>query len=105
MYAETPWCMYADFGCKSMEQLGAKYAVVGCMYADVGCKICGCWVHSMQLLGASLWILLTHPSRDNQNQVMCDDAAPEALEPAGSSPKGELTGKPYSSNSIAGTNS
>ena len=48
MYAETLGCMYADVGCKSMERLGAKYA-------DVGCKVCGCWVHSMRFLGASLW--------------------------------------------------
>ena len=56
--------MYADFGCKSMERLGAcmrllgaKYAVVGCiyaetlgcMYADVGCK-------SMERLGACLTV-------------------------------------------------
>ena len=45
MYAETPGCMYADFGCMSMERLGAKCAEVwciymetfGCMYAVVGC--------------------------------------------------------------------
>ncbi len=48
MYAETLGCKYADFGCMSMKRLGAKYAVVGC-------KVCGCWVHSMRLLGASLW--------------------------------------------------
>ena len=36
---------------------------------------------------------------------MDEDAAPEALEPAGSTPEGELTGKPYSSNSVAQTNS
>ena len=34
-----------------------------------------------------------------------EDAAPEAQAPEGSSPEGELTGKPCSSNSIAGTNS
>ena len=45
MYAETPGCMYADFGCIYMETVGCMYAVVGCMYmetlgcmyADVGC--------------------------------------------------------------------
>ena len=68
MYAETLGCMYADFGCKSMERLGAKYADVGRIYAEtlgckvcrrcvqvygtVGCIVCGCWVHSMWLLGA-----------------------------------------------------
>ena len=51
MYAETPGCMYADFGCMSMERLGAKYAVVGC-------KVCGCWVQSMRMLGASMRKLL-----------------------------------------------
>ena len=43
------------FGCMSMERLGAKYAVVGCIYAVVGCIVCGGWVHSLRLLGASLW--------------------------------------------------
>ena len=38
MYAEIIGCMYADFGCISMERLGAKYTVVGCKYAVVGCK-------------------------------------------------------------------
>ena len=47
--------------------------------------------------------ILSHPCRVNQSQVLDEDAAPEALAPEGSSPKGELTGKPYSSNSIAGT--
>ena len=57
-------CMYADFGCMSMERLGAcmrllgaKYAVVecmymetlGCMYAEFGCK-------SMERLGACLTV-------------------------------------------------
>ena len=37
MYAATFGCIYAPFGCMSMERLGAKYAVVGC-------KVCGCWV-------------------------------------------------------------
>ena len=85
MYAETFGCMYADFGCMSMERLGAKYVEVGCMYMEtfgcmyadfgcifmerlgacmrmsgakyavVGCKVCGCWVQGMRLLGASLW--------------------------------------------------
>ena len=62
MYAATFGCMYAPFGCMSMERLGAcmrllgakyaetfgcMYAVVGCMYAEtVGCKVCGCWVQA-----------------------------------------------------------
>ena len=53
------------------------------------------WVQSLRKLGASLWILLgaclrllTHACRVNQKQVMCDDAAPEAHEPAGSTPEG-----------------
>ena len=53
MYAETPGCMYADFGCMSIKRLGAcmrkrlgaKYADVGCKpAATFGCKVCGCWV-------------------------------------------------------------
>ena len=76
MYAETFGCMYADFGCMSMERWGAKYAdvgciymeTVGCMYAVVGCKVCGCWVQSMRkllgacmrVLGASLWSRWVH---------------------------------------------
>ena len=63
------------------------------------------WVQSMRKLGASLWILLSHPITVSQCYVMDEDAAPEAQAPEGSSPEGELTGKPYSSNSIAGTNS
>ena len=55
MYAESLGCMYADFGCMSMEQLGAKYKEVvciyteicGCMYADFGCM-------SMDRLGACM---------------------------------------------------
>ena len=61
-------CKSLPFGCMSMERLGAcmrllgaKYAVVGCMYAVVGwiyavvgCIVCGCWVHSMRLLGACI---------------------------------------------------
>ena len=46
MYAATFGCMYAPFGCMSMERfgacmrlLGAKYTeTLGCMYAEVGCK-------------------------------------------------------------------
>ena len=44
MYAETFGCMCADFGCMSMEWLGAKYAVVGC-------KVSGCWVHVWETFG------------------------------------------------------
>ena len=59
MYAETPGCMYVDFGCKSMERLGENHAVagciymetVGCMYADFGCK-------SMELLGACMRLVV-----------------------------------------------
>ena len=50
MYAETPGCMYADFGCMYAETLGYVYADFGCMYAEtLGCKVCGCWV---QVYGA-----------------------------------------------------
>ena len=76
MYAETPGCMYADFGCMYAETLGcivcecwvqsmwnfwgAECAVVrciymetvGCMYAVVGCKVCGCWAH----LCGNFWV-------------------------------------------------
>ena len=34
MYAATFGCMYVPFGCKYMERLGAKYAVVECMYME-----------------------------------------------------------------------
>ena len=50
MYAETFGCMYADFGCMSMERLGAKYAVVGCkVCGNSWVQVCGCWV---QVYGA-----------------------------------------------------
>ena len=57
MYAETFGCMYADFGCMSMEWVVTKHAVVvcmymeafGCMYPVVGCK-------SMERLGACLTV-------------------------------------------------
>ena len=68
MYADTLGCIYAHFGCMSMERqsmrllgakyaetLGCMYAVVGSMYAEtVGCKVRGCWVQSMRLLGACI---------------------------------------------------
>ena len=44
--------------------------------------------------------ILSHPITVSQCYVMDEDAAPEALEPAGSSPEGELTGKSCSSNSF-----
>ena len=28
------------------------------VYGAVGCKVCGCWLQSMRLLGASIWKLL-----------------------------------------------
>ena len=37
-------CMYADFGCQSMERLGAKYAAVVC-------RVCGCWVQDSGAVG------------------------------------------------------
>ena len=74
MYAATFGCMYAPFGCMSMERLGAcmpkwvhlhgnfwvhvcgfwvhVYGAVGCIYAVVGCIYALVWVHSMRLLGA-----------------------------------------------------
>ena len=63
MYADTIRCMYADFGCMSMEWwvqsmrlLGAKYAeTLGCMYAVVGCKSMERLGACMRLLGASVW--------------------------------------------------
>ena len=78
MYAETFWCMYAEFGCMYAETVGCKvcgswvqvygefwvhvyafwvhvYGSVGCMCAVVGCKVYGdVWVQSICLLGASL---------------------------------------------------
>ena len=48
MYAETPGCMYADFGCMSIKLLGACMRKrLGAKYAVVGCKVCGdVWVHA-----------------------------------------------------------
>ena len=61
-------------------------------------RICGYfWVQSL--------CLLSHPITVSQCYVMDKDAALEAQAPEGSSPEGELTGKPYSSNSVAQTNS
>ena len=64
-------------------------------------------MQSLCLLGAclwlgrvqSIWILLPHSGRLGQIYVMWDDAATDATEPAGSTPEGELTGKPCSINS------
>ena len=61
-------------------------------------KVCG-------KLSASLWRVLPHSGRLGQIYVMWDDAATDATEPAGSTPEGELTGKPCSINSDALTNS
>ena len=48
MYAETPGCMYADFGCMSIKLVGACMRKrLGAKYAVVGCK-------SMEQLGACL---------------------------------------------------
>ena len=47
----------------------------------------------------SIWMLLPHSGRLGQIYVMWDDAATDATEPAGSTPEGELTGKPCSINS------
>ena len=53
MYAETFGCMYADFGCMSTKQLGAKYAVVGCIYMETfGCIYADVGCISMERLGA-----------------------------------------------------
>ena len=46
IYMETFGCMYADFGCKLMERVGACMRLLGAKYAVVGCKVCGCWVHN-----------------------------------------------------------
>ena len=67
MYAETFGCMYADFGCMSVERLGACMRLLSasiwkllgaCMRILGACiwsgwvHVCGCWVQSMRLLGA-----------------------------------------------------
>ena len=53
MYADTLGCTYADFGCMSMERLGAKCAVVGCIYMEtVGCIYADLGCMSMERLGA-----------------------------------------------------
>ena len=75
--------------------------------------VCGYFLmRGLCVLGACLWSgwvqsmrILSHPITVSQCYVMDEDAALEAQAPEGSSPEGELTGKPYSSNSIAGTNS
>ena len=64
MYAETFRCMYARFGCMSMERLGAcmgllgaKHAVVGCMYMETfGCMYAVVGCKSMERLGACLTV-------------------------------------------------
>ena len=57
MYAETAGCMYADFGCMSMERLGAKCVVVGCMYMEsFGCMYAVVGCKSMERLGACLTV-------------------------------------------------
>ena len=57
MYAETPGCMYTDFGCMSMERLGAKYAKLGAKYAEtLGCKYAVVGCKSMERLGACLTV-------------------------------------------------
>ena len=64
MYAATFGCMYADFGCMSMERLVANYAVVGCIYmetfgcmcADSGCMYAVVGCKSMERLGACLTV-------------------------------------------------
>ena len=57
MYADTLGCMYAEFGCMSMEQLCAKYAVVGCIYAEtLGCKYAVSGYKSMERLGTCLTV-------------------------------------------------
>ena len=96
MHAGLNACMRKTFGC--------MYQILGaCIWKRLGA--------CMRLLGASLWrglgaclCLLSHPITVSQCYVMDEDAALEAQAPEGSSPEGELTGKPYSSNSIAGTN-
>ena len=59
----------------------------------------------MRLLLGACMRLLPHSGRLGQIYVMWDDAATDATEPAGSTPEGELTGKPCSINSDALTNS
>ena len=50
MYAETPGCMYANFGRMTIKYLGAcMWKPLGAKYADVGCK-------SMERLGACLTV-------------------------------------------------
>ena len=57
MYAETFGCMYAEFGCMSIERLGAKYAVVGCIYMETfGCMDAAVGCKSMDRLGACLTV-------------------------------------------------
>ena len=84
MYAKTPGGMYADFGCMSMERLGAKYAVVGCKSMDT-----------------------FHTCIDERIRiyVRCEDAEIDTSSPAGSTTDEELAGNPSSTNSDAGTNS
>ena len=50
MYAETPGCMYADFGCMYAERVVFMYAFVECkVCGNSWVQVCGCWV---QVYGA-----------------------------------------------------
>ena len=71
LYLEISKCfMYAvTFGCKI-------YAFWVHVYGSVGCKVCGSWVQSMRLFGASLWILFTHSGNVKSKscgQMRCSD--------------------------------
>ena len=61
MYAETPGCMYADFGCMSMERLGACMRMLVQSMWLLGAKnpLLGASMRKLLgaciMLGASLW--------------------------------------------------
>ena len=82
--------------------------LLGACMRILGACLWSVWLQSMRLLGASIWKLLgacmrtlPHSSRVNQSHGMWDDAATDATGPAGSTPEGELNGKPCSINSDA----
>ena len=44
MYAVTPECMYADFGCMSMDRLGAYMRLLGAKYMEYDTRTIHCLV-------------------------------------------------------------
>ena len=47
--------MYAELNACMRKRLGACMWILGACLSNVWVHVCGCWVQSMRLLGASLW--------------------------------------------------